>query len=82
MDNMLFEITMLAIFAAAGALVFVLMKVTDAEAEAVDALSEAEVYLAHGRKRMAQELLEQALRDDPRRIDIQMRLQQLRSGAA
>ncbi len=82
MDNMLFEITMLAIFAAAGALVFVLMKVTDAEAEEVDALSEAEVYLAHGRKRMAQELLEQALRDDPRRIDIQMRLQQLRSGAA
>lgn len=82
MDNMLFEITMLAIFVAAGALVFVLMKVTDAEAEEVDALSEAEVYLAHGRKRMAQELLEQALRDDPRRIDIQMRLQQLRSGAA
>jgi Tfp pilus assembly protein FimV len=82
MDNMLFEITMLAIFVAAGALVFVLMKATDAEAEEVDALSEAEVYLAHGRKRMAQELLEQALRDDPRRIDIQMRLQQLRSGAA
>lgn len=82
MDNMLFEITMLAIFVAAGALVFVLTKVADAEAEEVDALSEAEVYLAHGRKRMAQELLEQALRDDPRRIDIQMRLQQLRSGAA
>jgi hypothetical protein len=82
MDNMLFEITMFVIFIAAGALVLVLMKVTEAAPEDVDALSEAEVYIAHGRKRMAQELLEQALREDPRRIDIQMRLQQIRSGAA
>jgi hypothetical protein len=82
MDDMLFEITMFVIFVAAGALAFVLVKVINAEPEEVDALSEAEVYIAHGRRRMAQELLEQALRDDPRRIDIQMRLQQIRSGAA
>jgi hypothetical protein len=82
MDNMLFEATMLIIFIVAGALVLVLMKVADAEPEEVDALSEAEVYIAHGRKRMAQELLERALRDNPRRVDIQMRLHQIRSGAA
>lgn len=42
-------------------------------------LAEAEVYLAYGRKRQAILVLEQGLRRDPTRIDIQERLAQIKA---
>lgn len=43
----------------------------------VDPLAEADVYLAYGRSAQAKELLQEALRADPRREDIAAKLREL-----
>ncbi|WP_444764466.1 type IV pilus assembly protein FimV [Roseateles sp.] len=44
-----------------------------------DALRQAEVYLAYGRKRQALEVLEEGLRNDPGRADIAERIRALKN---
>jgi hypothetical protein len=80
MDNTLFGIAVLVVLIMAGIIVFVLLHTSVSAPVEDDPLVEAEVYLAHGRKRMAEEILERALRENPRRIDIQVKLYQLKSG--
>lgn len=79
MDNSLFEIAVLVVCLMAGIIVFVLLQTSVSAPAEEDPLEMAEVYLAHGRKHLAQEVLEKALRENPQRIDIQVRLYQLRS---
>jgi Tfp pilus assembly protein FimV len=51
---------------------------TDSLESPVDPVAEAEVYLAYGRKKQAQMLLENALRSDPSRTDIEAKLRDLK----
>jgi Tfp pilus assembly protein FimV len=48
--------------------------------EDVNPVTEAEVYLAYGRKEQAIEILEEALRAKPAREDIRRKLQEIKAG--
>jgi Tfp pilus assembly protein FimV len=44
----------------------------------VDPIAEAEVFIAYGRKKQALEILENALRENPQRDDIALKLSELK----
>jgi pilus assembly protein FimV len=48
--------------------------------EDVNPVTEAEVYLAYGRKEQAIEILEEALRANPAREDVRKKLQEIKTG--
>ena len=48
--------------------------------EDVNPVTEAEVYLAYGRKEQAIEILEEALRAKPDRQDVRRKLQEIKAG--
>jgi Tfp pilus assembly protein FimV len=77
MDATLAGIAIVAVLTMACIIGLVLMKTSARAIEEDDPLIEAEVYLAHGRKHLAREVLEKALRNEPGRIDLQVKLYQL-----
>ena len=48
--------------------------------EDVNPVTEAEVYLAYGRKEQAIEILEEGLRANPAREDVRKKLQEIKAG--